>query len=130
MPPYTFQPAFSHNQHRIFRYDHNYVAVHTGGMNNKVYQEVDIALREINPMATKSITVIRDCILKQLPLQGFIQYEKEGINCRLEFPVKHINYHISLERFQVETGPVLVYDGKGYTGPAFLAFKELNNFEM
>jgi hypothetical protein len=130
LPPYSFQPVFSNEKHKIFRYDQNQNSRNTIGLNSEVYNSTGFSIPKKEVSELSNISSLYNCVINNDPIFCAIEYKAADYLFTLEFPVKHINYHIKMSRFQVETGPVLHSDGNLTLFLSHLAFNTFDSFEI
>jgi hypothetical protein len=130
LPKYSFQPAFSIEKHKIFRYDQNMNSRNTIGLNSDVYNSTSFSIREIEVSELDNISNLYNCVINNEPIFCSIEYKAADYLFTLDFPVKHINYHLKMSRFQVETGPVLNSDSNLTLFLSYLAFNTFESFEI
>jgi hypothetical protein len=130
LPPYSFQPVFSNEKHKIFRYDQNQNSRNTIGLNADVYNSTEFSVPKMEVSELGTISSLYNSVIHNDPIFCAIEYKVTDYLFTLEFPVRHINYHIKISRFQVETGPVLNSDSNLTLFLSHLAFNTLDSFEI
>ena len=108
-PAYSFQIAASKKHYQIFR-DYALCKENsdTFGKCSDIFHNITISKEE------KFFDVVTDTeqlvklVKKHVMLNTQIQFTVDGYQFLLDFPVKHINIHHKKDKFQIETGPILV----------------------
>jgi hypothetical protein len=143
-PSYTFHLITSLKSHQIFRNYASYQeAKDSQGKNEEIFADLQITRRECSARVIGDVQEIIDLVINGHPLSAQMRFISpvENREFVLQFPVRHINVQRGTNRFQVETGPVLVprssllgdekMDGESpHFNMAYVIFNRLDQAEL
>ncbi len=131
-PSYSFTPLFSSEHFTVFRNETEGKTNHNNGIVLDAYNGVSIFTPEILCSEIFESSSIHDSIKHKLPITGSFTYSLNNSVFTISFPVKHINYRLSDQQFQIETGPIaLPYaDNMKEWLLGYVAFNNFNTLEF
>ncbi len=129
-PPYVFTPLFNNLQFTIFR--DNITNKHSNGKVSKKFNAVNLYLIKIFSVEITENIGILNSIKNKLLITGSLSYTIKHSIITISFPIKHINYRLTDNQFQVETGPIaLPYDENMKLWMlGYIAFNNFNSIEF
>lgn len=139
VPPYHFQIVAGDERHMIFRStcDDGLVVDDSENANAALFDRFEIRRFSHRQDVIDDVQGLVKSFSAGARLQVSIDWaHADGIHrCRLECPVKHINLTRDRDRFQIETGPVLLPHPRSAglsmrsLTPAYLFIDRINRFE-
>jgi hypothetical protein len=128
-PAYLYQAIFGDSHCKILRTHYPLQDKDTIWNNSEYFQKVNSCIKRHDH--SEKITgweQIKERVLDNKKITAKIIYEIGECEVTLEFPVKHLNVHETLPQFQIETGPVLMFEKEGDINSSLLAYICFNNF--
>jgi hypothetical protein len=136
-PSLFFQTIFSLTHHKVLRTYTTTKNADSTHLNEERFINIEMVVKNSEDYALiNSFNEIKAAFNSGKEIISKILIRKPII-AELIFPVKHINLDFEKERFQVETGPVLIYTDLTKNSlkiekllPAYIAFTSLKKFEF
>ena len=141
IPTYSYQIAASRKHYQIFR-DYAFWEKNcdTMGYCSDIFDNIKIIEKEKPAKSIDDKDKIAHLITNNAMLNVKLTFSSDDHQVTLEFPVKHINIQNETNKFQIETGPILVphcslfdynpMDDSPIFSTAFIFINNLNNAEF
>ncbi len=132
-PSYLFQAAFSENRFHIYRINNIWGnSKDTNGANDSGFEDIQFYCPMVEEPILTTASDVCEAVLNNQQISATVVYSTAGKQTQISFPVKHINVEHETNRWQIETGPVLVpyLNSEPSILPAYLAINSNGNMDI